>query len=375
MKSVSCATDIYSAMWPLHFISRIFGLAPYSLKPGSQSSKYSTFITCHSRMWSIFCLILLAALEIIYIIIIIYTSPTLKEKVTNTLFATSICSHSIINIFQSLTISGDKVGEILRKFSKIDLLFSSKVYRNLIYKNTRLFLTLQFAIMILVIVIFEVVVIYVIYGYFRVPHIFAQFSVSFPIFVNSTGILYFANLVLLLRNKYKYLNSVLESSAFTTCDVPNLNYRNMNCVTPIDSYRMKPSLSEVRENCNSSRRKHLRNLRIIYSQLHDVAVLINSTYGFSLLCATVLLLISNIPSANFAIELKSTKIELNILLAVLRSSFSVALMTVMAVSCSLAVNECNRSPVICRKLCYVMILTGNKWKNWRRSLVSSKSWR
>jgi hypothetical protein len=60
--------------------------------------------------------------------------------------------------------------------------------------------------------------------------------------------------------------------------------------------------------------------------------------------------ISNIPSARFIIELKSTEIELNILLAVLWSSISVALMTIMAVSCSLAVNECNRSPVIVQKI-------------------------
>jgi hypothetical protein len=45
MKSVFRATDIYSAVWPFHFMSRIFGLAPYSLKPESKSVKHEIIIT------------------------------------------------------------------------------------------------------------------------------------------------------------------------------------------------------------------------------------------------------------------------------------------------------------------------------------------
>jgi hypothetical protein len=57
MKSVFHATDIYSALWSLHFVSRIFGLSPYSLKPKIQSVKYEIIITYLSGICSIFCII------------------------------------------------------------------------------------------------------------------------------------------------------------------------------------------------------------------------------------------------------------------------------------------------------------------------------
>jgi hemolysin activation/secretion protein len=114
----------------------------------------------------------------------------------------------------------------------------------------------------------------VVYGLPYVPKnnlsltdIYFVLTQSMPSFLNCTAILHFVNLVLLLGNKYKYLNSELESSALTPRNVTNQKFCNTNYVTPVENYtfRMKPSVTELRENCMSSRRKHVRNLRIIYS--------------------------------------------------------------------------------------------------------------
>jgi hypothetical protein len=48
--------------------------------------------------------------------------------------------------------------------------------------------------------------------------------------------------------------------------------------------------------------------------------------------------------------MKTTVIDLSLLLTALWSSFFVGLITIMAVSCSLAVHECSRSPVIVQKI-------------------------
>ncbi|PNF15103.1 hypothetical protein B7P43_G15986 [Cryptotermes secundus] len=177
------------------------------------------------------------------------------------------------------------------------------------------------------------------------------FFEKLAVFLNSIAILHFVNLVLLLRNKYKYLNSELETSAHTPCYVTSMKYSDTNSMPPIENstFETKTSITERRETCISSRRKYFRNLRIIYSQLHDVALLINSTYGFPLLCATNWVLISIVSAANYAVDLKGTD-HLYVLEAVLWSIFSLTLMTIMAVSCSLAVNECSRSPLIVQKI-------------------------
>jgi hypothetical protein len=152
MKWMFDATDVYSALWPLHFISRIFGLAPYSLKPDFQSVKCGNFLTYFFWMWSIFCLIFLALSEYIHTNRSIDAGVTLKEKVKDTLRTAFLYSYSIVTLFLSLTANRGKLPQILLKFSEIDQLFSSKLYRIQIYKNTRLFLTVQFAMMITVII-------------------------------------------------------------------------------------------------------------------------------------------------------------------------------------------------------------------------------
>jgi hypothetical protein len=113
MKGVFHATDIYSAFRPLNFLSRIFGLAPYSLKLESQSVKYEIIITYFSRIWSIIRIILLVAFEYIHVTRSIVENANLKQKITEILSRASMYADSIITIFLSQTINRGKVPEIL----------------------------------------------------------------------------------------------------------------------------------------------------------------------------------------------------------------------------------------------------------------------
>jgi hypothetical protein len=126
----------------------------------------------------------------------------------------------------------------------------------------------------------------------------------------------------------------------------------MNNMTQIKNYAvgMKASITTLRHNRISSTCKDFHNLRIIYSQLHDVASLINSTYGISLLCATFWMFISIAVSANYVMEMTHSDRHHYVFLSVVWSGYFMTLMTMMAVCCSLAVNECNRSPVIVQKI-------------------------
>jgi cytochrome bd-type quinol oxidase subunit 1 len=60
--------------------------------------------------------------------------------------------------------------------------------------------------------------------------------------------------------------------------------------------------------------------------------------------------LSIISGTNYVIELKPTDIDGHIFLVVLWTSLCAALITFITVSCSLAVNECDRSPVIVQKI-------------------------
>jgi hypothetical protein len=50
MKSDLRATDIFSAVWPLYFISKIFGLSPYNLIENGDFEKLKIISFCLSQM-------------------------------------------------------------------------------------------------------------------------------------------------------------------------------------------------------------------------------------------------------------------------------------------------------------------------------------
>jgi hypothetical protein len=60
--------------------------------------------------------------------------------------------------------------------------------------------------------------------------------------------------------------------------------------------------------------------------------------------------IGSLTGANAIMEKNYTAFRLHILVLVLFLSFTVALLTIITVSCGLAVNECNHSPVILQKI-------------------------
>jgi hypothetical protein len=343
MKSILSATDIYSAVWPLHFMLKISGLAPYSLKPQSECPLHGIISTYMCRIWSAIWIILLVALEYFSINIIITANYTVKQSVVEILFSLSQYSYSIISALLPLTINHDKIPQILEKLSQIDQLFSTMNCRSQIYKNSLIFIIIQLTVLMSTLLA-------ILWFCLCVVRRDAEFSITndvildmLPVLLNSVAILHFVNLVLLLRNKYKYLNFELESSTLTPCKFTHLNNGDTIFMTPVENYTLAMKLSV------SSRHQRFRNLRTIYSQLHDVSLLINTTYGVPLLCATFWVFINIVSAANYAIDLKQSG-YLYVMETVLWSSFCMALMTIMAVSCSLAVNECNRSPVIVQKI-------------------------
>jgi hypothetical protein len=60
--------------------------------------------------------------------------------------------------------------------------------------------------------------------------------------------------------------------------------------------------------------------------------------------------IAIISGVNYVIKFKNTDTGLYVIVAVLWSIFCAALLIIMAVSCSLAVNECNHSPIIVQNI-------------------------
>jgi hypothetical protein len=351
MRRALQATDIYTAVRPLYFVSKIFGLAPYSLKPEKCLKKSKTVFICLYRMWSFVLIIALLAWMCIDTSYIAVEKLKLKDRILLITFSVPMYSCTIISLFLSSTVNHHKVQCILAKFAENDHLLSTMKYGHSIYRKIPLFLIIQFTIFTSV---FILITYFDIYAVSTEDTFFKKNSVFFQllsVLMNSVVILQFVDLVLLLKKKYKYLNNVLESSTVTSFHATNLHYFNTNHMTTIDIYasRRTPFDSEHRRNSTSSKLRQLRNLRIMYIQLYDVACLINSTYGFSLLSAAVWEFVGIILAVVLLLQLNAD-LHKFVLVIVLWSGYCVSLMAAITMSCSMAVNECNRSAIIVQKI-------------------------
>ncbi|PNF15079.1 hypothetical protein B7P43_G15985 [Cryptotermes secundus] len=276
----------------------------------------------------------------------------LKERILEALFSSSIYTCSLVSLLLPLTIYRDKIPQIITKLSEIDQLFATKEYGAQTYEKTRLFIIVQISVVAFTLLALMFFAAYVSHGNFSFRNFSYFFFYTFPTFLNCIRILYFVNLLFLLRGKYRFLNFKLETSIVMPRIFNNLNDFPTNCITPVENctFEMKNYSKDTREMNISSRRNQLHNLRIIYSLLHEVAHLINSTFGILLLCTTLWVLISIICGINYVLKITHTDSSLYVIVAVLWSIFCASLITLMAMSCSLAVNECNRSPVIVQNI-------------------------
>jgi hypothetical protein len=363
MKSALQATDIYSAVWPLYFISKIFGLAPYNLTQKRNPEKDRTISFRLFQIWSLFWVILLVARGYISTSEKYFESITLKRRIVEIMFSVSLYSCGIISLILSLTINRHKVPQIIEKFSEIDHLLSATKYEHPTYRNTRLYIIIQFTVFISILLSIMSYDAYIIHCHANLLNCYRHFFEVLPVFLNSIVILQFVDLVLLLWNKYKCLNSVLETSSLVS-HITSLRRCSNNHMTPIEDYTFgkKVFIADFSRNTPLSRRLRFRNLRTIYSQLYDVALLINSTYGSALILTTFWVFISIISTANFVFELKNTDLYNYVLISVLWSGFCVTLVATMAVSCSLAICECNRSPIVVQKIILRVDIDGETLK-------------
>jgi hypothetical protein len=351
MRRALQATDIYTAVWPLNFVSKLFGLAPPSLQPEKCLNKCRTIFICLYRMWTFVLIIALLAWEYICITDIAVEKLKLKDRILQITFSVPVYSCTIITLFLSSTVNRHKVQCILAKLAANDHLLSTMKYGHNIYRRIPLFLIIQFTIFIS---IFILIASYNIYAA-RTEQTFIKGNTLFfqllSVLMNSIVILQFVDFVLLLKKKYKYLNNVLESSTVTSFNATNLHYFNMNHMTTIDVYASgrKPFDSEHRRSNITEKLRQFRNLRIMYTQLYDVACLINSTYGFSLLSAAVWVFVDIITGVALLLQLNADLYNF-VLVTVLWTGCCVALMAAITMSCSMAVSECNRSAIIVQKI-------------------------
>jgi hypothetical protein len=377
-------TDIFASIIPVYYLSKYTGLAPLSLaytsdKQGRDGVTLKTSVP--AVLYTVLFIIGIAAAQ--FFVLTFYRFDTLP-------FGTKETKQVVVSVFMLRGITGvtslataltrirREMDSLLHKVSVIDTILGTKPD---ILRNNVIYTWMQVTSLASILVI--------VYA-----NDFVAISCDFNIGLCVTAtyvcttikivtILQFVNLVSLLKQKFKILNSYLDPAEISTQHRTNNNVWEMLLQTPFfrnennwkdDALQMEAfyqalnrlhySNITMQVSTNISfqnswlhkEKLRLRALRIIWDVLCDISSSVNSMYGLQILLCIVSAFIQITTNLSYLItELKlnvltNEELHLKVVAPIIWSLMQFLLLIWIAASCSAACGEANRSVTLLQKL-------------------------
>lgn len=294
MMTLCCGCqDVFAALLPLYYASKLFGLAPY--KYGKASVSETTLDVC-GMAWAVFmCTLQLASLCALYDIQEVVSrkgNGDVRLLVLSCLSELLLHSIPLVAILSGI-LNRNKIIEILSKVKSIDqVLYPIYSIQVKMYKKT--FINLLIALTVLMSYVLAVYVLAVLMtnmSYWL--HIVYFKSDLTSILIN----VQFVSFVMLLKQRFQHVqkrlqNSVETWSGYIRFELSNCPERStlkeMGAENGCKYLDVKPGalkhLSRRSHKINlRSRAECIRKLRIAYNDMHEVVETLNSVYGHLLL--------------------------------------------------------------------------------------------
>lgn len=239
------ARDIYDVMVPFYYLSKFFGLAPFKTKQNKGNKR----LLSNYGLITIFRILLFLSF---FIYFLIYLETTeFVENIAGAAFRVALYNVFIMTtiILTSVIVNQRKLIQIIDDFVELD--------RNLAATNVKVdYKTAKN------VVLFEIIVSSVVFLATLVIQLFLNFEIKIYIYsimnvidyIGTLFIFQYCNLLLLLRQRYRYLHRFLEKIA--------RNKRSLLELPPIDI--------------------KIKKAAKIHGKLHKIAKQINVTYEFQL---------------------------------------------------------------------------------------------
>jgi hypothetical protein len=294
--------DIYSAIRPMYYFSKVVGLAPFSyiIQRNTNVKCYTSIkLSYLGRLYTVFLILLVSAshaTNLIGRIAFVYPSMVTTIIVTDimALMSSGICT--LASFIIAATSGQRKLVRILQKITYIDEILL--VNPDYIYRKIILLLKIELGILFCIIGAMSI------YDYFVVTfalgNVFLLYvpSVYFIFWVMYTMETQFVNLILLIWHRYKILNSHLVTKYNFDKRAKTWEHATLYCshhprMADGNKLISKTSPDEILKNGQSvfSLAHHfhhhdlaqLRTLRVLHSLLTDTALQASSMYGFQIL--------------------------------------------------------------------------------------------
>jgi hypothetical protein len=379
--------DIYFAIRPLYYFSKVVGLAPFSYITGTQRNinvepHTSIKISCLGTLHTVFLILLIStchAINLIGRVTFVYPGMVTTIIVTDVMASMSSVICTLASFIIAATTGQLKLGRILQKITHIDEILLANP--DSVYRKITLFLITELGILFCIIVAMSM------YDYFVVTFVLGNgFLLYVPPVYLSFLVMYtmetqFVNLILLIWHRYKILNSHLTTKySFNKrtkvwkvnhiCHVASCcpqHSRTGDKNKPVSEMSVDEVLEIEQSVFNLANHSHdydfaqLRKLRVLHSLLTDTALLACSMYGFqillsmcnSLIRTTSCLYYSITYAVNIyrddAVEDLQNRKHVFALNSCWIPMFVMKIMAI-AISCHLASTEANHTAVLLQKM-------------------------
>ena len=302
MKKEPLEHNIYFAIQPLHFVSRILGLSPFHIDPN---------YTFRNKGGCTFCHIIQATLMILLLLYGLYNSVLTTAEYSESTFKLSVRVVYIINILVSnftgilaliftVTRNRNHITNMLSLLSRVD----NKLFRNnskqSAYSQQRSREIIQLWIM------------FILFGTVYIPLAFfcsvdkwmwslTLFSQTFRSAINTVIILQYINIVLMVKQRYQ-LVKLLLSEAATTDDVSSSRHMDAEHLRSKNNSRIFPMAAHnLKIDTNSNNLYTIRDLRLICSELCDVLHANNKSYEVLILFDVINILTVTVPTTYYGV--------------------------------------------------------------------------
>lgn len=291
MKNEELKYNVYFEIEPLYYLSRFLGLAPFSIRKKKSGEREVNF--SHSDI------ILTATLNILLFMglclgeyFLANIAGATVPIVIRVLWFLSVSSQyvtCIVTLILNITIHRKLFPLILRRICIIDRMLFNDGTNEKLHKSRRSGTTKQLAVIAFVLIIhcFSSF-----YGFFR-ARILYQVSTILRTLCN---IIFFfiscqyTSLVLVLRARYKHLVSIFSNLLITNGNLCDMDLTKFSHSGPSGACFV------LYANTRYFDVSQIRELRHIYSQLHEVLWLVNKCYGFPILLVITSTIVSFIPT-------------------------------------------------------------------------------
>ena len=340
---------IDTALQPLLYLCKIFGLSPFSYTDDKQTGATKLMSLPSDVFWCVAVFICYLTNFALSMSALFYHDPV-KLYVAAVMYKLSSLLSCTIVVSLLSTFRRSNLPQILVLISEVDQVLYKDAERKVLYKKTRTIIVKELVITFVLLVPLQI---WYYYSYPK-PNFMNYYILLIEIFGNVSLILMaiqFTTIVLILRQRYKHVNKWFDCHSDLWREGTKSGVKNILLLADMKSCILSNHTTKYG-------RHQILEQRQIYSTLHDTVHLVNSYFGVPVLMFMFRIFMSVVRISFFCVWTIATAIKKGqdpseymwTAGALIRCVLCVLILLLIVLSCQTTTEECNKAQILVEKL-------------------------